>query len=61
MPREELETLTRVAKCLGWAENGVLPEAGGLNDQAATFVDAVELLSHLRQQLTEEKGSGASS
>ena len=51
----ELDELMQIARSLWWAEQGVLPEAGGLNDQAATYVDAAEELLALRGEITESK------
>lgn len=55
MREGELKELMQVARSLWWAEQGMLPEAGGVNDQSASYVDAVEELLVLRQEITESK------
>jgi hypothetical protein len=51
IPPDELAQLQQVVRTLWWAEQGSLPEVGGLNDQAATYVDAAEFLARMRQEM----------
>lgn len=55
MAEEDFETAMAVIRSLWWVDQGVPPEGGGLNQQAATYVEAAEVLAHLRQDLTKAK------
>lgn len=55
MQEGNLRELMQLARSLWWVEQGVLPEAGGLSDQSASYVDAAEELLVLRQEITESK------
>jgi hypothetical protein len=44
-----------VLSCWSAFKNGVLPRAGGLLDQAATFVEAINILESELSKLQKEK------
>ena len=46
----------RVVKLIGFVESGLLPDAGGVNDQSASLVHALAIVSS--EQGKKSKGEG---